>query len=526
MWAKVAIANENWQPLAQATIEAYSVDSPTTALTTAVTDNGGIALFLNLPSGRIFFKPRVTRSSGQYGDTTQNGVINLQIIASSAGCVDALVDGSGQFGTDSTIQAAVTRLAAKGTKATVFVMDGVYNENVVFASATTDFYVEACGPNLTKFALTYATNPLSVAINGGSGISVQHTGAASLTLKGFEISNNAAGTVGSLVPDAGDTTIIDCYVNNSSSGPSIYSAASPVSLRVERCVVGITAANIAIQLPASPSQVWLQNSWLIGLVNTPNTAGGCDVLNCFISTNRTDFALRPGGIRGRVQGCRIVQSGTGNGIDLANSGTQQFPWAISGCSIEGPGATGQAVNVGNNNVVLLTNNTFYNWNTGINFTASSDVTGKGNKYISVTFKINGTTPTGGMTLDGIWLAVPYVAGNFTANAGATWTVDAADADFNAMLDGFTLHLDGTLSTTTIAGGPPNVLTITIPFGKTASRSGNGFARIIDGGGGISIGIATVNAGSTFFTLSKLDVTNIAAGVNNIQVRFTIEFEIQ
>lgn len=72
-----------------------------------------------------------------------------------------------------------------------------------------------------------------------------------------------------------------------------------------------------------------------------------------------------------------------------------------------------------------------------------------------------------------WTAVAFNAGDFAAVTAGTWTVAAGDVvSFRYRLIGKTMLISLVLSATTIArsGGNPQVLSVTIPAGKTAAAT--------------------------------------------------------
>jgi hypothetical protein len=127
---------------------------------------------------------------------------------------------------------------------------------------------------------------------------------------------------------------------------------------------------------------------------------------------------------------------------------------------------------------------------------------------------------------GEWTAVAYAAGNFTAPAGMTWTVDAADQiTYSYSLVGKTMFLVVYLDSTTIVCGPcAAIVNIAIPGGFTSASKtqssalmfDNGVARaaynrVVAGGSVVEVGID----GSTLYT----------AAANNTFIRVFIMFEV-
>lgn len=71
---------------------------------------------------------------------------------------------------------------------------------------------------------------------------------------------------------------------------------------------------------------------------------------------------------------------------------------------------------------------------------------------------------------GIWINVPYVAGDFTASAG-TWTVDVGDViSFKYLVIQRLMIIEFAFNSTTYAGGPGNELRFKIPGGFIAKTT--------------------------------------------------------
>lgn len=84
---RVLLLNESWEPLANTDVVAYDVASGA-ILDTLATDKHGVAGFiandnLDWNTKVIGFKPRQTRGAGKFAEASNNGIVNLQPLASS-----------------------------------------------------------------------------------------------------------------------------------------------------------------------------------------------------------------------------------------------------------------------------------------------------------------------------------------------------------------------------------------------------------------------------------------------------------
>jgi len=126
---------------------------------------------------------------------------------------------------------------------------------------------------------------------------------------------------------------------------------------------------------------------------------------------------------------------------------------------------------------------------------------------------------------GLWTAVGFAAGNFTANAG-TWTVTAGNVLTLAYtLIGKTMTVAFGLTGTSVSAAPV-FLTITIPGGLVAARRIGGTFAFIDNGVA-GTGFAVVSPGGTVISLLKNAAgTAWTPSAANTQVEGQISFEIQ
>jgi hypothetical protein len=125
----------------------------------------------------------------------------------------------------------------------------------------------------------------------------------------------------------------------------------------------------------------------------------------------------------------------------------------------------------------------------------------------------------------VFTDVPYVAGNFTATAAMTWTVDLADQiTFRMGQLGTMLWLNIRLTATTVGGVVAGAnLQILIPGGFTV-RNECIFSALAAPGGGVSEGtIGFATAGSNKITVLRY-ATNWVLGANNTDVGFNVMLE--
>lgn len=393
-WAKIGVVNEKWQPLAGVQVEAYKLDDPTSVIELQTTDRGGVALFVALSTDRFFFKTRATRASGTFGEASLSGVVRLQILASSgATCADAYVDPTGNFGTDATIQAAITRLGTGSGRYTIFIAGGTYTEALTISSTTASFELTGCGATLTSwpFTLPYAPGiqPLGVKINGGSSAALTASGSKDVTIKGIEIYNSSAGTA-TVNPSGASANLLfdNCYIHNdNASGSAIVSSTGPAQMRLQHCVVQGGVGADAINVGTATTNVTVDVCSLQGRI--VSTGFSCSVVRSTISVTNATNAIIPGASRGIVQHCRLEQLSTGNGIELSNAGSVAFHWFFDNNQIEGTSA-GSGIKIGNNHEAMVTANGIVNWSKGVEISATGcAVQLRGNIFGSVTTPVSG-----------------------------------------------------------------------------------------------------------------------------------------
>ena len=173
------------------------------------------------------------------------------------------------------------------------------------------------------------------------------------------------------------------------------------------------------------------------------------------------------------------------------------------------------------------------------FTHQSGSSSAGNKLRNIA--TSGTTPVaprGAATFEydgtdwrlvthdqGAWISVAYSAGNFTATAPTTWTVDSGDQiTYQFKLVGSTLCMRVYLDTTSIASTSSLQLFVAIPNSFTSAKKVQGLALGFDNG----VAVATYNrvdVASTTVEVGRSDVTAWANSTNNNYVRVNFDFEV-
>lgn len=145
---------------------------------------------------------------------------------------------------------------------------------------------------------------------------------------------------------------------------------------------------------------------------------------------------------------------------------------------------------------------------------------------SNTLYVNGYAITSGTiaSLSEGWKNTPYSSSNFYDNGGGTWTVDSGDITTNKYtIIGKTMIWSVTIFTSTFSGSVV-FPTLVIPNNKTASA--------------VSYAASFVRSGATYYNdvlcfcngttveVRRLDSSAFAAATNDVEVSFTITFEIQ
>jgi len=127
---------------------------------------------------------------------------------------------------------------------------------------------------------------------------------------------------------------------------------------------------------------------------------------------------------------------------------------------------------------------------------------------------------------GAWVNVPYVASDFTATAGMTWTVTAGNVAFNRYtLIGKTLFWLVYIEASTLAGTPGPQLFIKFPPGLIGKYKRGVVATTQLYDGASSRGWARVNVDHASLIVEKDPSANFAINTGTTYVEFTIIVEV-
>lgn len=418
-WARIAIVQEFWQPLAGVTIEAFNLDDPHLVVAVKDTDTAGVAIFNGLPNNqRFFFKPRVTRFSGKYGERTQYGDVKLQILASSGStCFDAVVDGSGaKRGSHETIQAAIDAFATGDVGTTrpafigVLVRDGAadhYTETLTFLS-TRRYVLQAC-MNGTIEAMEPEGS--ATGVPAYPGVSIRGTNAAAATIgssgggtgqlemRGFQILAPVGATVDYTWKVAlMKTRLINCYVTSAFTG-AVQPGLS-ADFEADHCFFGDSQTKIGFSrsLASAVNLFWCQIQGKADL----GSQAGCKMSFSVVRASRTDEAVllanQNAGSSYRVENCYIFQNGTGAGIRITGDvGADAWGHQIVGCMINGAGVATSLTGIlftASCEAGLAVGNTIEGFATGVDAAGAPMIRAIGNTYINVTTHCTGFGGTG------------------------------------------------------------------------------------------------------------------------------------
>lgn len=139
---------------------------------------------------------------------------------------------------------------------------------------------------------------------------------------------------------------------------------------------------------------------------------------------------------------------------------------------------------------------------------------------SIRFRYDGTTSTWRLLAhdQGDYIAIPFVAGDFTANGSMTWTVASGDVVLDKyMVVGRALQLHFRYITTTVGGSLNSTLLRLYPNGYTAPTAYSHFTYGNDNGTVAQVHIGG-NSTSTTVSFVKADGTNWSAATDNTAVR--------
>mgnify|MGYP001611599164 CR=1 FL=1 len=130
---------------------------------------------------------------------------------------------------------------------------------------------------------------------------------------------------------------------------------------------------------------------------------------------------------------------------------------------------------------------------------------------------------------GEWIAIPFLAANFSGNGSMTWTVELADQVTAAYtLVGTTMTLSLAVITSTVGGTPNTALFYALPAGFKAPRLMHGAYHYVDNGvAGAGMWAVGSFAGS-YATNLELYITSLGnwtASTNLTAIRCTATFEV-
>jgi hypothetical protein len=284
----------------------------------------------------------------------------------------------------------------------------------------------------------------------------------------------------------GDVTVNRCYITNHKIGVDLQGTCTTVRIVHSELfgtsgastTKGIKIANtcIGVLIEGNTFQNWTRGVYSDGVYITQ--------VGNYFETNTVNWEWVRGSGNARIWGAAI-------GEKLISGGTPVYPQNnVDNCIQVGAGAT-----VYFDNAIV---------NAGVGFLERGRTVNMG----------EWTTPT-------------YAAGDFTASASMTWTVDSGDVTtYEYTLVGKKMTVNWFLQTTTIGGSVDVQLKIKIPGGFTAAKRVAvpfWFGNSADG-----TGLAEVAAAGTVINLYRTFIasTNWTLGTNNVYVLGSITFEVQ
>lgn len=404
----MAIVQERWQPLGpDAAIEVFDLDSPDNVIATQTVDTGGVATFTGLPDNqRYFFKPRLSRYGGQYGERDTYGEVKLQILASSGSiCADFVVDASGQWGTHTTIQAALNDGNTSG-HITIFIMAGIYSEKIVFNPvAGASFTIVGCNPYINDWpgwedSSTQIVDPLEVIIDGTTGIALDYsdvTVRASMTWIGIHFRADNVGTV----IDGGRGTLIfkECVIENENATGIGFQRGGVAGtgtdvLYFDHCILSMGVGGIALTLLGT--SLVMSDCRVSGQLDY-GSLGGVKLSDCaFKASTDPVIDLNSGLILTEdysITGCHIMQTSTGSGIFTGSAGVaaSHCYWHITGNVFQGAGSGTSNACIASDaaSIGIAVGNTFSGWANGVDIPSGAVWLILSNLYCDVTNPISG-----------------------------------------------------------------------------------------------------------------------------------------
>ena len=406
-WAKVAVVTERWQPMASMDVEAYDLDNPTTVVDVVQTDTGGVANFTSLPNtGRYFFKPRATRSSGVFGEKSLYGAVKTQILSSSANmqCADAVVDASGMFGTHTTIQSVIDQYNASTGRFKVYIFKGTYAETLSFAaSSSSHWHFLGCGgrnselQTLSAVDGTVEANSLGVIIDNVAALAVDYAGLTAGPDVVFESIWFKSSGAAVLDLGRGSVRLVECIVENTGAGHCIVGTGlvggtGPDLLSLESCRFEANTSNYAANFHGASLKI--VNCHINGAIEWYGDGGVIISHSALTSSNGTATIGLMGTLviadfLAAIVGNVITNTGAGDGIRLNSGGVAAASgyFTITGNQIIGGAGTG--VNANDDDLVgVITGNVFKDWAAGVSTNSAGLVVVLVNQYENVTDPIS------------------------------------------------------------------------------------------------------------------------------------------
>ncbi len=480
-FAVVSVTNEFWEPLKNVVVEAFDLDDPTSVVDSAETDTAGVATLLSLPAGtRVFFKPRITRTQGEYRggekDTSLYGKVRMQILAHSGGeCYDAIVEPTGEWGSYETIQAAIDDLEAVGTsKWTIFVVGGQYTEALTISNAQTAplHFVGDCKRSAGLWrdvnANAPSTGELAVKVfPSGQGIALTYRSSlvagANVIFEGFHFRSTNTTSVVSC--GLGGLRFIECAIVQAGTGGGIIGnqvgGLGADLFWIENSQVRTASANVhAINFSGQTFRAI--NCNFEGIVKWLGVSGFV-MTNCLVeaTTNAGQAVLNLDGnltlIRNyRLVNNRIRQKGAGDGVYF-NGPAGSDGFLLVGNHIEGAGngVSGTAILIGTDSEAVSGLNYLKGWTNGINNAGTAIFFPDYFDGVGTSIAAAGT---GGM--DAAELAAMGILTTSTgAPIGAAYVTIGADATLTAER-----ALTGSTSILVSDGGANNPVTLSVIAG--------------------------------------------------------------
>lgn len=128
---------------------------------------------------------------------------------------------------------------------------------------------------------------------------------------------------------------------------------------------------------------------------------------------------------------------------------------------------------------------------------------------------------------GTWTTPAFNAGDFTANSGGSWTVEAGDVTtfaYNIINKIMTVSFVF-ITTTVVGGGSVNTLSVLLPASKTSTKAMFGSCSISDAGGARETGEVSVTASGTSINFLRAGSAVWSNATNTTALRGQLTFEI-